>query len=112
MTGINHFWYWVACLLFPWVGPAAAEYRFDVWTTDSGLPHNTVRSILQSRDGYLWVGTADGLARFDGVRFTVFNKANSPGFPNNRIMTLCEAYDGALWIGFEDGSLARYQHGG
>ena len=58
---------------------ALAEYRFDVWTTDSGLPHNTVRGVVQSRDGYLWVGTLDGLARFDGVRFTVFNKANSPG---------------------------------
>jgi len=104
---------WIqGALLMLMCGRAVAEYRFDVWTTDSGLPHNTVRAIVQTRDGYLWAGTADGLARFDGVRFTVFNKANSPGFPNNRIMTLYEAHDGALWIGFEDGSVARYQHGG
>src|ERR1043165_4445690 len=78
---------------------AAAEYRFDVWTADSGLPQNSVRAIVQTRDGYLWVGTLDGLARFDGVRFTVFNRANSPGLSGNRITALHEAADGALWMG-------------
>jgi signal transduction histidine kinase/ligand-binding sensor domain-containing protein len=105
---------WLATCAFAFflaIGQAVAEYRFDVWTTDSGLPHNTVRGVVQSQDGYLWVGTLDGLARFDGVRFTVFNKANSPGLPNNRITALHGASDGALWMGFEDGGVARYQHG-
>jgi signal transduction histidine kinase/ligand-binding sensor domain-containing protein len=91
--------------------PAMADYGFDVWTTDSGLPHNTVRAIAQSRDGYLWVGTLDGLARFDGVRFTVYNKANSPGLPSNLISAVFEDRSGALWIGTGDGDVVRLQAG-
>ncbi len=55
-----------------------AQYRFDSWTTDDGLPQNSVYSITQTTDGYLWFTTLDGLVRFDGVRFKVFNKGNSP----------------------------------
>jgi signal transduction histidine kinase/ligand-binding sensor domain-containing protein len=88
-----------------------AEYRFDVWTADSGLPQNSVRAIVQTRDGYLWVGTLDGLARFDGVRFTVFNRANTPALPSNGVLSLYEDFQGALWIGFLDGGLARYYKG-
>ena len=91
-------------------GEATAEYRFDAWTADSGLPQNSVRAIVQTRDGYLWVGTLDGLARFDGVRFTVFNRANTPAFPSNRVLALYEDCEGTLWIGLVDG-LVRYQRG-
>jgi ligand-binding sensor domain-containing protein len=56
---------WLVCVLGSIPPLASAEYGFDVWTTDSGLPHNSVRAIVQSREGYLWVGTVDGLARFD-----------------------------------------------
>src|SRR5436309_1803541 len=112
-TGAFGYWRWVTlCAFLLAMGNASAEYRFDVWMADSGLPHNTVRGVVQSRDGYLWAATLDGLARFDGVRFTVFNKANSPGLSNNRITALHEAADGALWMGFEDGGVARYHHGG
>ena len=52
-----------------------AQYRFDYWTADNGLPQNSVRDIVQTRDGYLWPATFDGLVRFDGVRFTVFSRA-------------------------------------
>ena len=102
------------CLLYALVLAAnegIAEYRFDVWTAESGLPQNTVRAILQSRDGYLWVATLDGLARFDGVRFTVFNKAASPGLPTNRILALYEDPQSDLWIGLGDSGLARYHQG-
>ncbi len=54
---------------------AFAQYRFDHWTADNGLPQNSVRDIVQTRDGYLWLTTFDGLVRFDGVRFTVFSRA-------------------------------------
>lgn len=66
----------VFCLLAPLI-TATAQYRFDSWTTENGLPQNSVYSIIQTQDGYLWLTTLDGLARFDGVKFTVFNKANS-----------------------------------
>jgi signal transduction histidine kinase/ligand-binding sensor domain-containing protein len=102
----------LACAAWLLVHPALAEYRFDVWTTDSGLPQNFIGKIIQSRDGYLWMTTLDGLVRFDGVRFTVFNKGNSPGLPGNRLFGLDETGEGDLWISLEGGmGLVRY-HGG
>jgi len=83
--------------------------RFDVWTTEHGLPQNSVNAIVQTRDGYLWLATMDGLARFDGVRFTVFSKANTAGIKSNRMIALCEDGDAVLWIGTEDGGVIRYK---
>jgi ligand-binding sensor domain-containing protein/signal transduction histidine kinase len=91
--------------------PALAQYRFDAWTTDNGLPQNTVYAILQTRDGYLWFTTLDGLVRFDGVRFTVFNTANSKGILSNRFLCLFEDRDDRLWIGTEDSGIVKYQAG-
>src|SRR5262245_33468429 len=88
-----------------------AQYRIDHWTTDNGLPQNTVRAIAQTRDGYLWLTTFDGLARFDGVRFTVFDKSNTPAITNNRITALYEDRDGTLWIGADQGELVAYRNG-
>ncbi len=85
--------------------------RFEAWTSDSGLPQNSVYSILQTRDGYLWFTTLGGLVRYDGVRFTVFNKANSGGIASNRFTTLYEGADGSLWIGTEGSGLTRYAGG-
>jgi signal transduction histidine kinase/ligand-binding sensor domain-containing protein len=87
------------------------KYLHDAWNTENGLPQNSVPAILQTRDGYLWVGTFGGLARFDGVKFTVFDTGNSPGLKSNRIITLYEDRAGALWIGTEQGGLSRYFHG-
>ena len=80
---------------------------------DSGqrLPQNIVTAIRQTRDGYLWIATFDGLARFDGVRFTVFNRANSPGIYSNRFTSLFEDTRGDLWMGTEIGSVTRYTGG-
>jgi len=88
-----------------------AQYHFDWWTADSGLPQNSVLSILQTHDGYLWLTTSDGLVRFDGVRFTVFNRSNTPGIRNNRFTALYEDGDGTLWIGTEEAGLTRYRQG-
>jgi signal transduction histidine kinase/ligand-binding sensor domain-containing protein len=90
---------------------ARAQYHFDHWTTDNGLPQNSVRCIMQTRDGYLWFTTFDGLVRFDGVRFTVFNKANSPGIPNNRFTTLFEDRIGDIWAAMESGEVVRRHKG-
>jgi ligand-binding sensor domain-containing protein/signal transduction histidine kinase len=89
--------------------PALAEYAVDTWQTENGLPGNTINSILQTHDGYLWLGTFGGLVRFDGIRFVVFGKAE--GLRNNRIVCLCEDHEGALWIGTEGGGLVRYRSG-
>jgi signal transduction histidine kinase/ligand-binding sensor domain-containing protein len=90
---------------------ARNQYRADFWTTDEGLPQNSVRSILQTRDGYLWFTTNDGLVRFDGVRFRVFGKGNTPGIVSNRFTTLHEDARSDLWAGTEDGGLTRYSLG-
>ena len=68
-------------------------------------------SVLQTRDGYIWASTSDGLARFDGVRFTVFNTANSSGLKTNRLNCLAETVDGSLWMSGADGGLFRLRDG-
>ncbi len=83
----------------------------DVWQNETGLPQNSVMSVLQTRDGYLWLGTQEGLARFDGVRFTVFDRANTPAFQNNHVQALLEDRQGSLWIATYGGGLIRRTNG-
>ncbi|MCC6133427.1 MAG: protein kinase [Acidobacteria bacterium] len=90
---------------------APTQYVQDVWTQRDGLPQNSANAILQTRDGYLWIGTEEGLVRFDGVRFTVFDKRNTPAIRNNFIMALAEDSEGALWIGTFGGGLVRLRDG-
>jgi diguanylate cyclase (GGDEF)-like protein len=82
----------------------------SVWQTREGLPQNSVQAIVQTLDGYIWIGTQDGLARFDGVRFTVFNKENTPSIRHNNVRALCEGRNSALWIG-TDGGLVCFRKG-
>ncbi len=77
------------------------------WQTEDGLPQNTVNALLQTRDGYLWVGTSGGLARFDGVRFHKFGLRD--GLRSVRISKLAEDKQGALWIGTTGGGLSRIE---
>ena len=67
--------YGLALALDP--GRALSEFNSQVWLTENGLPQNTVHSITQAKDGYIWLATEEGLARFDGIRFTVFDKQNT-----------------------------------
>lgn len=90
---------------------ATTQYVHDSWQTEQGLPQNSIHSILQTRDGYLWLGTEEGLVRFDGIRFTVFDKRNTPTLKNNYIWTLFEDEKGTLWIGTYGGGLVRYEQG-
>ena len=57
---------------------AQPEYRVTSWTAEKGLPQNTIKALLQTSDGYLWVGTLNGLARFDGLKFKIFNHRTTP----------------------------------
>lgn len=88
-----------------------AQYRFDAFTTDNGLPQNGVRGIAQTPDGYLWFTTFDGLVRYDGVKFTVFDKNNSPGISSNRFSVLHVEPDGTLFAGTEEGGLTLRRDG-
>ncbi len=74
------------------------------WTVDDGLPQNSVNDLVIDQAGFLWLATYDGLARFDGARFTIYRAATAPGtFPSDRVTTLALASDGRLWIGTEGG---------
>ncbi len=91
---------------------AMTQYAHDVWRDRDGLPQNTVQAIVQTRDGYLWLGTEAGLARFDGVRFTVFDRKNTPELRHDHVLALSETRDGSLWIGTRRGGLTRLRAGG
>jgi ligand-binding sensor domain-containing protein/signal transduction histidine kinase len=86
-----------------------AEFNAPLWQTEEGLPNNHVLSITQSRDGYLWVGTREGLVRFDGIKFTPLKI--SAGTPQPAVTALCAADNGALWIGTAQSGLFRLQDG-
>ena len=78
---------------------------------ENGLPQNTVQALVQTRDGFVWLGTEVGLVRFDGNGFEVFDKNSSPALPGNDIQCLLAASDGSLWIGTSEG-LARWKDDG
>jgi signal transduction histidine kinase/ligand-binding sensor domain-containing protein len=84
---------------------ALAAFLSDVWQIEDGLPHNAVQTIVQTGDGYLWLGTPGGLARFDGARFTLFNQGE---LKHNNVHALVEDLDGSLWVGTYGGGLYRY----
>jgi len=86
-------------------------YSIQIFQTEQGLPQNNINSIVQSRDGYLWLATFGGLVRFDGVRFKVFDSANTAQLQNNRITALFEDVNGVMWIGHETGDLTRLKDG-
>lgn len=87
------------------------QYNYAIWQDRDGLPQNTVQAITQTSDGYLWVGTETGLARFDGASFTLFDRRNTPALRNNSITALYEGRDGSLWIGTRGGGLTRFTGG-
>lgn len=86
-------------------------YSIHVWQTEEGLPQNTVTTITQTRDGYIWIGTYGGLARFDGERFQNFDAVNTPYLQDSRIVSLYEDKEGVLWIGHDSGHVTRYRNG-
>jgi len=101
----------LALLLTDWRGHAAqgtdGDYLIDVWTGENGLPSSSVTAIAQTPDGYLWVGTYNGLARFDGVRFVRFDPSDTPALPKARRLYVDRT--GTLWINTYDGSLVSYR---
>ena len=90
---------------------ADSPFMVDVWNTEDGLPQNSVIALTQTHDGYLWLGTLNGLVRFDGKSFTRFNINNTPGLPENRIVFLFEDSRQILWVGTETAGLCAVKNG-
>jgi signal transduction histidine kinase/ligand-binding sensor domain-containing protein/CheY-like chemotaxis protein len=84
-----------------------SQYVLDNWQIPEGLPQTSVQAIARTPDGYLWIGTQEGLARFDGVRFTVFDSSNEPAIPSKYITVLFVDRAGRLWIGTRSGVAVR-----
>jgi ligand-binding sensor domain-containing protein/two-component sensor histidine kinase len=86
------------------------QYVLRTWTTEQGLPQNTIHAMLQTRDGFLWIGTQGGLARFDGSSFILYKAGAPNSIPGESITGLAEDRDGSLWIS-SDGGLTQYRNG-
>src|SRR5215475_742607 len=89
--------------LAPAAHAARLPYAVRAWTIADGLPTSTVQNLAQTPDGYLWLTTTGGLARFDGVRFTTYGLAD--GLSSNRFQGLAVDRAGTLWMSAEDGTL-------
>jgi ligand-binding sensor domain-containing protein/signal transduction histidine kinase len=89
----------------------ALRFSVKVWQSDEGLPHNSVYSLAQTPDGYLWVGTREGLARFDGVRFVPVSEPHVGELRQGWITALCAARDGSLWIACDGHGVFRWKNG-
>ncbi|MFN7973279.1 MAG: two-component regulator propeller domain-containing protein [Acidobacteriota bacterium] len=109
----------IACVLLAAAGTAHAldpsralsDYGHDAWQTEEGLPQNSVNALLQSRDGYLWIGTFDGLTRFDGLQFTPVEPGVDADRKSGRVLALGEDHDGTIWVGTEGSGLWSYREG-
>lgn len=103
----------VSLLLKPARAAETADTPFtvDSWGTDEGLPQSSVISMIQTKDGYLWLGTLNGLVRFDGTRFTVFDQNSTPGLNSDRIVFLFEDSHTNLWVGTDAGGVALIKNG-
>lgn len=88
----------------------AREFSQRVWMPEHGLPDSRVSAIHQTSDGYLWVGTQRGLARFDGRKFTVFDHNNTPELADDNFTSLAESADGALWVWTRAGVVRVFKH--
>ncbi len=84
------------------------RYKLDIWEIQQGLPQNSVYSIIQSGDGYLWLATEGGVVRFDGFHFHVLDKRTVEQLSTNSIYAVCEDRDGNIWIGTNGGGLVLF----
>ena len=85
-----------------------ADYVTKNWTTEDGLPGMTITTVLQDKTGYMWIGTYDGLVRFDGVEFTTYCRSTDSRFDFASARSLCQAADGTIWIGHNDEGVTSY----
>jgi signal transduction histidine kinase/ligand-binding sensor domain-containing protein len=87
----------------PPVRTPVGGWIIDRWSSDQGLPQNTINDILQTPDGFLWIATYGGLVRFDGVRFKSFTTLDYPALGSDRVMVARAGADGSIWLGTDRG---------
>jgi len=86
-------------------GAQDSDYVVVHWQVQDGLPSARIEDVIQTQDGYIWLATLDGLARFDGVRFERFYNSDTPGLASSMIKCLLEDSHGRLWYGTESGEI-------
>jgi ligand-binding sensor domain-containing protein/signal transduction histidine kinase len=104
------------CLQLFWPGRGLAldpardilQYNCQTWSHQSGLPANAIYAICQSKDGFLWLGTKQGMVRFDGVEFSVLRLPDNRLFRYQAISSLCSSRDGGIWFGIQNGAFGHY----
>jgi streptogramin lyase len=94
-------------------GSSTGEWNYSArsWQSQNGLAGETVQAFAQTSDGFLWVGTTEGLLRFDGAQFTLFSHENTPAMRENSVFCLLASRDGGLWIGTDGGGLLEMRNG-
>ncbi len=97
--------------LVPTTMESINDYQIVSWSTENGLPQNSVNDIIQTDDGYIWLATYGGLVRFDGLTFETYHIGNTRGLVSNRLKTLLESNSGGLWIGHENGGVSVFRNG-
>jgi ligand-binding sensor domain-containing protein/signal transduction histidine kinase len=110
---------WLSLCAFSFAGPAiggaadasGSPFIVDSWNNKEGLPQSSVISLIQTRDGYLWLGTLNGLVRFDGSHFAIFDENNTPGLGSGRIVRLFEDSHTNFWVGTDTAGVALIQNG-
>jgi ligand-binding sensor domain-containing protein/signal transduction histidine kinase len=88
---------------------APSQYTHSIVQTDEGLPSNTVPAIFQAQNGYLWLGTFEGLVRFDGIHFTVFDRNNFPELNDNNVLAVTEDNNNTIYFGTRISGLYKFE---
>jgi len=88
-----------------------SQYVHRIWQVQQGLPQASIYSLVQTHDGYLWLGTQTGLVRFDGARFTTIDDLSGVSSPDVWVTHLMEDDQSSLWVGTNQAGLIRLQHG-
>jgi signal transduction histidine kinase/ligand-binding sensor domain-containing protein len=89
----------------------AEQFAIETWMIEHGMPQDSVTAVLQTRAGYIWASTYNGIAQFDGARFKVFDSSNTEGLTNSRITSLYQDVGGDIWIGHDTGDVTRFSKG-